>query len=563
MLLSITDIKITLSTSQMIRTLALIIFMNFSVNSFALERPNILIIMADDMGPRINALGDNVSITPALDDFVKSGTSYVNAFATAGVCACSRSAFLTGKNQISIGSMHMRTSSGGYVPYLAVPSPEIKAFPEILRKFGYYTFTNDKLDYQFSGIFPGTGPFTIWDNENDLYGWKKRDITQPFFGIINLIVTHESCLFYGIPDSLAYLPIMTIQKKIQRYYEAPISPEQVLIPPFYPDTDLVRKDISRLYNNIFILDKQFKDILNELEKDGLLENTIIIFSSDHSDGLPRYKRELFDTGIKVPFIVNWSKTNFATQFSKNTISTDLVSFIDIAPTVLDIVGINIPSYMDGISLLSKKNKYIYAARDRLDDMPGRLRAIRSKNFKFIKNYMPEIVGAQKLAFRENIKIMKELRSFHKNEKLDEVQSQWFKPIPLKQLYNLENDPFEINNLALKREYQNILNELEAELDNWVRVNNDNGAIPEMDLINEFWPNQNQPLTKKPTIQIKDNKIIINNDPSNPLASTGYKINSGVWKVYSDAIDSQGVKHITSKSVKYGWKESEEVSLIIR
>ena len=154
----------------------------------------------------------------------------------------------------------------------------------------------------------------------------------------------------------------------------------------------------------FYLDKQFKDILNELEKDGLLENTIIIFSSDHSDGLPRYKRELFDTGIKVPFIINWSKTNFATQFSKNTISTDLVSFIDIAPTVLDIVGINIPSYMDGISILSKKNTYIYAARDRLDDMPGRLRAIRSKNFKLIKNYMPEVVGAQKLAFRENIKI---------------------------------------------------------------------------------------------------------------------------------------------------------------
>jgi hypothetical protein len=219
--------------------------------------------------------------------------------------------------------------------------------------------------------------------------------------------------------------------------------------------------------------------------------------------------------------------------------------------------------MDGISLLSKKNKYIYAARDRLDDMPGRLRAIRSKNFKLIKNYMPEIVGAQKLAFRENIKIMKELRSFYQNEKLDEVQSQWFKPIPVKQLYNLKNDPFEINNLALKKEYQNILNELEAELDNWVAANNDNGAIPEMHLINKFWPNQNQPLTKKPTIQINDNKIIINNDPSNPLASTGYKINGGEWKVYSDAIDLKGVKHITAKSVKYGWKESEDAFLIIR
>ena len=121
--------------------------------------------------------------------------------------------------------------------------------------------------------------------------------------------------------------------------------------------------------------------------------------------------------------------------------------------------------------------------------------------------MPEIVGAQKLAFRENLKVMKELRLLYENEKLDEVQSQWFKPIPVKQLYNLETDPFEINNLAMNKEYQNILNEFEEKLDNWVLLNNDNGAVPEIDLINEFWPNQNQPLTKKPKIQIKGNKII--------------------------------------------------------
>ena len=99
-----------------------VLFPSIFIHSSLASKTNVIVIMADDMGPRINALGDNVSITPALDDFVKSGTSYVNAFATAGVCACSRSAFLTGKNQISIGSMHMRTSSGGYVPYLAVPS---------------------------------------------------------------------------------------------------------------------------------------------------------------------------------------------------------------------------------------------------------------------------------------------------------------------------------------------------------------------------------------------------------------------------------------------------------
>ena len=162
---------------------------------FSDERPNILVIIAEDMSLRINALGDKTAITPNLDELVKNGTSYMNAFTTAGVCACSRSALLTGKNQISIGAMHMRTSSGGSVPYLAVPEAHIKAFPEILRKQGYFTFTNDKLDYQFSGVFPGSGPFTIWNSEKDKFGWKNRRNSEPFFGIINLLITHESGLF--------------------------------------------------------------------------------------------------------------------------------------------------------------------------------------------------------------------------------------------------------------------------------------------------------------------------------------------------------------------------------
>ena len=145
----------------------------------------------------------------------------------------------------------MRTSTRTEVPYLAVPDSNIKAFPEILRKFGYFTFTNDKLDYQFSGILPGTGPFTIWNSEDSFYGWKERQTKQPFFGIINLTVTHESGLFVGKMNSALATAIKLRQKAIQFQYDAPVKSKDVNVPAFLPDTKEIREDIARVYNNIY------------------------------------------------------------------------------------------------------------------------------------------------------------------------------------------------------------------------------------------------------------------------------------------------------------------------
>ena len=268
------------------KTIFNFVFIIISLVIFSDKRPNILVIMADDMSLRINALGDATAVTPNLDELVENGTSYMNAFTTAGVCACSRSALLTGKNQISIGSMHMRTSSGGSVPYLAVPEAHIKAFPEILRKYGYFTFTNDKLDYQFSGIFPGSGPFTIWNSEKDKFGWRNRKNSDPFFGLINLTTTHESGIFRGLMNSVDTEAIKLMQQTKQILYEAPVKYEDVTVPPFLPDTPEVRKDIARAYNNIYILDIEVKEIIEQLRIDSLLDETVIIFTSDHGDGLP-------------------------------------------------------------------------------------------------------------------------------------------------------------------------------------------------------------------------------------------------------------------------------------
>ena len=520
------------------------------------ERPNILVIMADDMSLRINALGDKTAITPNLDELVKNGTSYMNAFTTAGVCACSRSALLTGKNQISIGSMHMRTSSGGSVPYLAVPEAHIKAFPEILRKQGYFTFTNDKLDYQFSGIFPGSGPFTIWNSEKDKFGWRNRKNSEPFFGMINLIITHESGIFRGKMNSVDTQAIKLMQQTRQLLYEAPVKPENVVVPPFLPDTSEVRKDIARAYNNIYILDIEVKEIIDQLKKDNILDDTIIIFTSDHGDGLPRYKRELFDTGINVPFIILVPK-KFSSWQKPGKKIYDLVSFLDIAPTVLDLAGVSIPSYMDGKSIFgSEKNDYIFAARDRLDSFKGKTRAVRNKDYKFIKNYSLGIVGAQKLSFRENLMSMKELRKMYENNELNEIQKIWLELIPELQLYDLNEDPYEINNLAYDPNYKEKVSLLENVLEQWIEKNNFHGHLEEEDLIKVFWPENTQPQTTEPLYSFEDGFLHLKNNDVSKDASIGFSYDGKNWEVYSEPIEMKKNKKIYFKAVRYGWKESE-------
>ena len=532
------------------------LFVLFAQVIFPDERPNILVIMADDMSLRINALGDKTAITPNLDELVKNGTSYMNAFTTAGVCACSRSALLTGKNQISIGSMHMRTSSGGSVPYLAVPEAHIKAFPEILRKHGYFTFTNDKLDYQFSGIFPGSGPFTIWNSEKDKFGWKNRKNSEPFFGMINLIITHESGIFRGKMNSVDTQAIKLMQQTRQMLYEAPIKPENVIVPPFLPDTSEVRKDIARAYNNIYILDIEVKEIIDQLKKDNILDDTIIIFTSDHGDGLPRYKRELFDTGINVPFIILVPK-KFSSWQKPGEKIYDLVSFLDIAPTVLNLAGVSIPSYMDGKSIFgNEKNEYIFAARDRLDSFKGKTRAVRNKDYKFIKNYSLGIVGAQKLSFRENLMSMKELRKMYENNELNEIQKIWLELIPELQLYDLNNDPYEINNLAYDPNYKDKVLLLENVLEQWIEKNNFHGHLEEEDLIEVFWPENTQPQTTEPLYSLEDGFLYLKNNDVSKNASIGFSYDGKNWEVYSEPIKIKKNKRIYFKAVRYGWKESE-------
>lgn len=212
------------------RIIVPILLLLCSMPSVSQERPNILLLVAEDLSPRIGSYGDPVATTPSLDQLAEQAVRYTRAFTTAGVCAPSRAALMTGMHQVSFGAQHMRASTRGY---LTVPPAEVKAFPELMRAAGYYTFTNQKLDYQFSDLFAGTGPFTIWDAEGDGTSWQGRGEDQPFFGLINLLETHESRLRQEWRDEENVLP------------EKVTDPDAVILPPYYPDTPEVRSDLAK------------------------------------------------------------------------------------------------------------------------------------------------------------------------------------------------------------------------------------------------------------------------------------------------------------------------------
>src|SRR5918994_2260109 len=242
-------------------------------------RPNILWISNEDMSPRLGAYGDGLARTPTLDRLAKESVRFTNAFTTAPVCAPSRAAIITGMYQNAIGAQHMRTTENTVAelpgPYLAVPPSYVKAFPEYLRAAGYYTSNRAKTDYQF-----GT-PFTIWDDLGNQAHWRNRaDKSQPFFSVFNLEITHESRIFPSSP-ARAGKPLGTDAAKLQ-------------VPPYYPDTPLVREELARMYDNIADMDAQVGAILKQLEEDGLADNTIVFYWSDHGDGIPRGKRSLYD-----------------------------------------------------------------------------------------------------------------------------------------------------------------------------------------------------------------------------------------------------------------------------
>ncbi|BFM18121.1 sulfatase-like hydrolase/transferase [Maricurvus nonylphenolicus] len=529
-----------------------------------LVRPNILLLVAEDMSSRVGAFGDPVAITPNLDRLAQAGVRYTNVFTTAGVCAPSRAALITGVSQIAIGAQHMRTSSYPGPAYRSVPPAEVKAFPELLRREGYYTYTDKKLDYQFSGSGSSSGPFTVWNDEGFGTHWRNREGEQPFFGMINFIVTHESGLFpeWHFPKSAAHLMLGLLHSYYRWGEELVVKPEDVLLPPYYPDTPVVRKDIARHYNNIHLMDKQVGEILQVLDEDGLADNTIVIWTTDHGDGLPRAKRELFDSGIKVPLIIRWPERYLPAYVKAGSMDQRLVSFQDLAPTILKLAGVDVPAFMTGNifagEALSEEPRYIYAARDRLDEAEDRQRAIRDKQFKYIRNYHAGTPGAMHLAFRDNLDIMQELWRLQTAGELTAEQEKWFTLRPEEELYDIQSDPHELNNLADTPGYVDELVRLRAALDQWLAKTELQADMPESAMAQRYWPNAKQPITPVPDMTFNRAKSLLTINSPTEGASIGYQIDGGPWLIYKKPLKILDAEKVVAKAVRYGWQESDEV-----
>jgi arylsulfatase A-like enzyme len=526
-----------------------------SVSEKKAPKPNILWITCEDMSPRLSAYGDSTVPTPNIDRLAREGVRYTNMYSISGVCAPSRSAIITGMYPTSIGSHNMRTLYNTLVPdlptYSVVPPPEVKCFSEYLRKEGYYCTNNDKTDYQFDP------PISAWDESSKTAHWRNRKEGQPFFAIFNFTTTHESQVWTRKNEPLLF------------------NPEKIKVPSFYPDNEIIRKDLTTFYNNIAFMDTQVGNVIKQLEEDGLLDNTIIFFYSDHGDGLPYAKREVYDRGLKVPFIIRYPNKKGA-----GTTENELHSFVDLAPTVLSLIGVNPPKHLQGQAFLGKyavrtPRKYIYAARDRMDSEYDMVRAVRDKKFKYIKNYQPEKPFYQDIQFRLQQDMMKEILRLKDEGKLNEKQMMWFRPTkPVEELYDVENDPDEFNNLADNPLYKNKLEELrKAHLD-WQAKYGDKGFIPEKELVAQMLPNGKQPITQNPTMTVKKNKLEIRCATEGasivyriePEQADIQKIDSryvGRWQVYTQPLKVNKGDKIFTIATRIGFKQSDEQTLEVK
>ena len=527
-------------------------------------RPNILLLMAEDMSLRVGAFGDPVAVTPNLDALAEQGVRYPNTFTAAGVCAPSRAAHILGMHQISTGTQHMRTSSRPAGGYFAVPPADAKAFPELLRAAGYYTYTDQKLDYQFSTPFPNSGPFTIWDSEGEANpDWRGRAEGQPFFGFRNFGVTHESGVFRplgSMPNSRMHFILQVM--RWWRMDEEPaqvVSPNAVQLPPYYPDTPTVRADLTRHYNNIAYMDAEVGEILAQLEADGLADSTIVIWTTDHGDGLPRAKRELYDSGIKVPMIIRWPEKYRPEGVEPGTVDTRLISFIDFAPTILELAGVASPDYLQGQDIVSSEaspRQYIFASRDRIDEVPDRQRAIRDERFKYIRSWHPDLPQGHPLKFRDNIDMVREMRAMYEAGQLNAAQSLWFQAPGEEQLYDLEKDPFEINNLAGDPAYATELNRLRTALDNRRAEIGDWSDESETAMVARFQPGGERQVTPAPDIAIEGSNLVLKAMESG--SSMGYSINGAPWQLCNGPVSLSAGAEVEAKAVRYGWEESPVV-----
>ncbi|MEY3947006.1 MAG: hypothetical protein RJB03_1712 [Bacteroidota bacterium] len=519
-----------------------------AVNRTSVKRPNIIWLSVEDMSPRLGCYGDATVPTPNIDRLAKEGIRFTNAFTTAGVCAPSRNAIITGRIQTSNGGHNMRTLNNTYPEQTGLPKSYsvvmpvgVKHMAEYLRAEGYYCTNNSKTDYQFEESAP------FWDESSNKAHYRNRKKGQPFFAVFNSTITHESQVWERSKRPLR------------------VDPKNVKVPSIYPDTDSVRLDIARFYTNISEMDDWVGERIKELEADGLLENTIVMFWSDHGDGLPYVKREVTDRGIRIPLVIR-----FPSIEKKMGVNERLTSSIDLAPTVLSLAGIKPPDNMQGKAIYglhaaAKGHDYVFAARDRMDSHYDRVRSVHDGRFQYVYNYYPELPRYMDLEYRKQQASMRDILRLRDQGKLNAVQMQWFAPKgTAEEFFDVKNDPYQLNDLSKDPRYANELSRFRSVYQEWQKTVSDLGATEEKKLIAQMWNGQSlPPVTKDPLVFVSGQQVGIADETTG--SSIVYKIiaKDGTvpsrWEVYTQPFVIEPGQRIMAQAQRIGYHASKVVT----
>ncbi|MBD3265758.1 sulfatase-like hydrolase/transferase, partial [bacterium] len=419
------------------------------------EKPNILWITSEDNGPELGCYSDRFADTPNIDSIAAKGMIYKRAWSTAPVCAPARTCIISGVYPPSTGSQHMRSMT-------QMPS-FMKMYPQYLREAGYYCTNNSKEDYNLQK------PGKVWDESSRKAHWRKRKSGQPFFAIFNFTTSHES--------------------QIRRRPHTPVhDPEKVYVPAYHPDTPEVRRDWAQYYDKITEMDKQVGNVLAQLKEDGLDENTIIFYYGDHGSGMPRSKRWPYDSGLHVPMIVHFPekwKHLAPKEYQVGGQSDRLVGFIDLAPTVLSLAGIQPPDYMQGHAFAGKyeteKPEFMFGFRGRMDERYDMVRSVTDGRYIYIRNYKPHKIYGQHINYMFQTPTTQVWKRMYDEGKLEPPQTYFWETKPPEELYDLKNDPDEVNNLAGEAKYADIKKKLRSAQQEWVRDIRDLGFLPENEI----------------------------------------------------------------------------------
>lgn len=400
-------------------------------------KPNIVWLIAEDLSPDLGCYGNTLVSTPNVDKLAANGILFENAFATAPVCSASRSAFITGVHQTTLGANNHRTLKKNMK---SLPDG-VKTIGDHFQDHGYFVNFEGKKDLNFK--YKGTG-------------LKKRKLSerkpgQPFFTVLQTYHTHR--------------PFKIESKN-------PIDPSLVTIPPYYPDQPLTRRDWANYLEDINTMDQWVGEQLKFLEENKLLENTIVVFMGDHGRPMVRAKQFLYDSGLKVPLVISYP------DHLKPAVNNDLVSLLDLPKTMYTLAGIEYPKVIGGVDMFSEKNKFLIGARGRSGEAVERIRSLRTKEYLLIKNEIPEKSWMQHSSYKRlRYPVYTLMHFLHKQGKLDTIQSMYMKSSkPQFELYDVKNDPYQIKNLANK--LPKIVTKLDKQMSDWQEKNGDTILDPD-------------------------------------------------------------------------------------